>query len=144
MPTNKVENKIIRGTFGKLYINNEVRADVKSFEAKITNNYEEIYVNGDFGRKRRYMGYAVSGTVTLHKVDSFALGLYGDHPKDGSLPDVKMVTYITDPDAGGTQRVMLTDITFDEVTLAQFENNTVLEESIPFAAGGYEILETIS
>ena len=63
-------NKVIRGTFGRVWVNGELMANVKSFEAKATIDYEDLDINGDFGQKKRYMGYSIAGTMTLHKFDS--------------------------------------------------------------------------
>ena len=136
-----VVNKIIRGTFGGAWMNNEKLYDVKSVEAKVSLNYEEIHVNGEFGTGRRYMGYDVSGTLVCHKVGSRAARLYANGPKTGQLPDVVLDFALKDPDVNGAQRAVLDGVTFDEFTLAQFENNTVLEETIPFHASGYNLPE---
>lgn len=138
---NKAPNRILRGTFGKLWINDDPRHDVKSLEAKVTKNYEEIHANGDFGTYRRYMGYDISGTIVLHKVDSSIPRLEGDSPQTGVMQDIKIDFALTDPDVSGAQRVTLENVTLDEFTLGQFENNTVLEETVPFHASGYYMPE---
>ena len=81
--------------------------------------------------------------MTMHKVDSRILRLYGEGTMTGQLPDVRLDAALVDPDSSGAQRVVLFDVTLDEVTLAQFENATVLEEEVPFTAGSYKIVETI-
>ena len=142
----KVKNKIIRGTFGSVWINNTPCYEVKSVEATVTLNYEELHLNGAFGTYRRYQGYDVSGTVVLHKIDSKIPRLMGSGPKTGELPYIKMDTLITDPDVNGAQRAVMDDVTLDELMLAQFENNTLVEESVPFHASGYDMpewLETV-
>ena len=59
-------NKVFRGSFGKVWLDDEKLANVKSFEAKVSLDYEEMDVNGDLGKKQRYMGYSVSGTMVMH------------------------------------------------------------------------------
>jgi len=140
----RINNKVIRGTFGRVWVNNELIANVKSFEAKVTLDYEDIHVNGEFGVQKRYMGYSIAGTMTIHKIGSEVLRLYGAGMMNGQLPEIKVDAALADPDSAGAQRVVLYDVLFDEATLAQFENHTVLEESIPFTAGSYEITELIS
>ena len=54
-------NKIIRGSFGKVWLNDERLANVKSFEAKATMDYEDVDVNGDLGQKHRYMATVLGG-----------------------------------------------------------------------------------
>lgn len=138
---NKVRNRIIRGSFGAAWLNNEKLYEIKSMEAKVTLNYEELHLNGDFGTSRRYMGYDISGTMVLHKVSSRPSKLMGDGPKTGQLPEIKVDIALRDPDVAGAQRAVMDGVTFDEFTLGQFENNTVLEETVPFHAAGYDMPE---
>lgn len=136
-------NKVIRGTFGRVWVNGELMANVKSFEAKATIDYEDLDINGDFGQKKRYMGYSIAGTLTLHKFDSAILKLYQSAIMTGELPDVKIVASLSDPQSDGTERCALYDVHLDEITLNKFENKTVLEEEVPFTAGSFEMLDMI-
>ena len=43
-------NDIIRGTYGRVWIDGELFANVKSFEAKLTLNYEEVDLSNDLGK----------------------------------------------------------------------------------------------
>lgn len=136
-------NKIIRGSFGKVWLNDEKLANVKSFEAKATLDYEDVDVNGDLGQKHRYMGYSVAGTLTLHKYDSTVAKLMKDAIVSGAMPEIKVIAALDDPTAYGAERVALYDVTLDEVTLNKFENKGLTEEEVPFKAGSFKFLDTI-
>lgn len=136
-------NKVIRGTFGKVWLDGERMSNVKSFEAKASIDYEDMNVNGDFGTKKRYMGYSVAGTMTAHKFDSFIVGKYHKGIMTGELPELTIVAALDDPTAYGAERVALHDVKLDEITLSKFENKTLTEEEIPFTAGSYEFLDLI-
>lgn len=136
-------NKVFRGTFGKVWVDGERMSNVKSFEAKVSLEYEDMNVNGDFGTKKRYMGYSISGTMTLHKFDSFILRKYKKGVMTGELPDMTIVVALDDPTAYGAERVQLRDVNLDEITLSKFENKTLTEEEVPFTAGSYEFLDLV-
>lgn len=136
-------NKVIRGSFGKVWLNDERLANIKSFEAKAAMNYEDMDVNGSLGTQKRYMGYTITGTMTLYKFDSTVLRLMKDGIKTGVMPEIKIVTALDDPTAYGAERVVLTDVTLDEVTLSKFENKGLTEEEVPFAAGNCEFPDLI-
>lgn len=136
-------NKILRGAFGKVWIDDERFANVKSFEAKLTLNYEDVDVNGELGTKKRYMGFSGAGTIVLHKFNSAIALKLKDAIKRGEMPQIKIVAAIDDPSSSGVERVSLTDVTFDELTLSKFENKGLLEEEVPFAFGDYEFLDLI-
>lgn len=138
-----ITNKIIRGTNGRLWVNDKRLANVKSFECKIKLNYEDIDENGNPIQQRRYTGASIEGTMVLHKIDSYVLKLMKDGVMSMNLPDINMVSSVSDPSITGMERVKLSNVTFDEVDMASFENAKVGEESIPFRAGGYENTDTI-
>lgn len=136
-------NKIMRGSFGRVWVNGDLYANVKSFEAKSTLNYEEVDLSGDLGKHQRYMGYAVEGTMTLHKIDSAVAALLKDGIITGELPDISIVAKLDDPTAYGAERVELYEVTVDEVTLIKFENASIGEEEVPFKAAGFKYLDII-
>lgn len=136
-------NKVFRGSFGKLYVDGERLSNVKSFEAKVSIDYEDMSVNGDLGTKKRPIGYSISGTMTLHKFDSFILNKYKDALRTGDFPDITMDAIMDDPTAYGRESIRLNDVTFDEITLSKFENKTLTEEEVPFAAGEFDVGDMI-
>ena len=136
-------NKVIRGSFGKAWLDDEKLANIKSFEAKVSLDYEGMDVNGDLVQKHRYMGCSISGTMVLYKYDSTVLKKYKNGIVTGELPTVKIVAALDDPTAYGSERVALYDVTFDEVTLSKFENKGLTEEEVPFKAGSFEFLDLI-
>lgn len=136
-------NKILRGNFGRVWVNSELMANVKKFEAKVGLNYEEIQISNDLGTHQRYMGYTIEGTMTLHKIDSQVAHLMKDGIKTGDLPDIKIIAKLDDPSAYGAERIEMTEVTFDELTLMNFENGNVIEEEVPFKAAYFDYLDMI-
>lgn len=143
MPRSSINNKVIRGNFCSVWLNNEKLAEAKKVEAKASLSFEELDVNGQLNKEQRYMGYAGTGTLELHKVNSRIARLYAEGAKSGQLPDVKMDIAVTDPDVSGAQRCALYGVTFDEFDLGSWENGAVLSESVPFKFADYEFLEMI-
>lgn len=136
-------NKIILGTFGKVYVNNKRIANIKSFELKASLNYEEIDVNGNLIKQYKYTGSSLAGTMEVHKVDSYNINLVKDAIKTGVMPDVKIVGELTDPNIDGDEAIEITNVYLDEATLLAFTNGEVRDESTAFRAGGYNYLSTI-
>ena len=139
----EVKNKIIRGTFGRLWIDGHHMANIKSFEMKATLNYETVNINGELCEQQRYLGYGLAGTMLLHKVDTYVPNLVKKGMVTGSMPSIKFVAAVSDPDSDGSERIEVYDVTLDEITLLQFENAAVAEESVPFKAGGFRYIDTI-
>lgn len=136
-------NKVILGTFGKIFINNKRIANVKSFELKASMDYEDIKVNGNLITQYKYTGASLAGTVEVHKIDSYNINLVKDAIKTGVMPDIKIVGELSDPNTDGDESIEITGVLFDEATLLAFTNGEVRDESVAFRAGGYNYISTI-
>ena len=137
-------NQIIRGTYGRVWIDGELFANVKSFEAKLTLNYEEVDLSNDLGKHQRYMGFAGEGTMTLYKVNSKIFAKLAKAIKSGEMPEISIVGKLEDPTALGAERVSFTEVTIDEVMALKYENATIGEEEVPFKFADYEPLDLIA
>lgn len=138
----KAENCIL-GSFGKLYINNVRVAEIKSFELKASLQYEDILVNGNLITQSKYKGATLTGTMVVHKVNSFNIKLVKDAIKTGIMPSIKFLGELADPNIDGDEAIEVSDVMFDEATLLSFANGEVREESTAFRAGDYNYLSTI-
>ena len=138
----KADNCIL-GTFGKLYINNVRVAEIKSFELKASLQYEDILVNGNLITQSKYKGATLTGTMVVHKVNSFNIKLVKDGIKTGIMPSIKFLGELADPNIDGDEAIEVSDVMFDEATLLSFANGEVREESTAFRAGDYNYLSTI-
>ncbi len=136
-------NSVILGTFGKLYINNVRVAEIKSFELKASLQYEDILVNGNLITQSKYKGATLTGTMVVHKVNSFNIKLVKDAIKTGIMPSIKFLGELADPNIDGDEAIEVSNVMFDEATLLSFANGEVREESTAFRAGDYNYLSTI-
>ncbi len=136
-------NSVILGTFGKLYINNVRVAEIKSFELKASLQYEDILVNGNLITQSKYKGATLTGTMVVHKVNSFNIKLVKDAIKTGIMPSIKFLGELADPNIDGDEAIEVSDVMLDEATLLSFANGEVREESTAFRAGDYNYLSTI-
>lgn len=136
-------DKILRGSYGKVWVGNDLFSAVKQFEAKAKFDFEEVNIAGDLGEHRRLVGYKCEGTMTMHKIDSTMQRKIGEDYKNGIVPDIRIIAVLDDPTAYGAERVELTEVTFDELTLMQFANKEVVEEEVPFKCAGYNFIDLI-
>ena len=144
MAKNMKANQVINGSYGALWVDNEKLSNVKSFEAKLELNWEELNVAEDLGTHQKFMGYSGSGTMTLHKVDSFMLNKLKDGISKGVIPELMIVAKLDDPSALGAERIQFNEVTIDELTLMKFELKTPGEEEVPFKFASFTPLDTIS
>ena len=67
------ENEIMNGSGGFVWWNGRKLAVVRSFESKITGEFEDINVCGDNATYSMYNGYSGEGTLTLLKMEQILL-----------------------------------------------------------------------
>lgn len=136
-------NKILRGSFGSVWLDGEELGNIKTFEAKANLEYEDVDIAGKLGKEKRYMGFTGEGTMTLHKIDSSIASLIGEGIRTGKMPVFKIVAKLEDPTAYGAERVELTGVTINELMLLKFEQKAVREEEVPFAFSDYRLIDLI-
>lgn len=137
-------SKVINGTYGTVWVNGELWAEVDSFEAKITVSYEDVNFANESGTFKKGTGWAGEGKMTIKKIYSRVQRAMADNVKRGIYPRFEIVGKLADPGAHGSERVALHDITINEFNLMKFEQKALGSEEIPFAYSDYDMIDTIS
>lgn len=137
-------SRVINGTFGAVWVNGQKLADLESFEANVTIEYEDVYFAEDPAKHRKFMGWTGEGTLTIKKVFSRGANLLGQAVKDGTIPNLEITTRLGDPDSYGVERTSLSGVTFNSFTLANIQQRTLLTEEIGFEFSSFDLLETIA
>lgn len=136
-------NRVINGTHGAIWVNGEKWYDLESFELKIALEYEDVNMAEDTGKKRKFMGWVGTGSIVTKKVYSRGTTLLAKAVKSGNMPEITITGRLSDPGAYGTERVNVSEVTFDEFMLMKIEQKTLLQEELPFEFGDFDILESI-
>ena len=132
---------MFKGNNGTVWFNGKILATLTKFEAKISMDYEEMNFCGQYNSHNEYIGWKGEGTMSVAKVNSDVLLLLKDAIKTGNMPDLPIVSKVSDTDTGKTERVAVSGVKITEVMLAAFEAKKPTEEEIPFTFEDYEVLE---
>lgn len=136
-------NEVINGTWGEVWINDDLVDEISAFQAKIEFNKEDIDVCGEMMTQHKITGYSGTGSMTLKKTNSRMIKILSDFVKDGNEPDVTIVGKLADPANGGSERISLTGISFDDLTLFDFEVKSLGEYECPFTFTGFKVIDSI-
>ncbi len=136
-------NRFLIGTNGAVWVNGQKLSNITKVEIKVTGTFEDVNVVDDFATHSVYTGYSIEGTLTMKKIDSFVLKTLANSYANGIMPDIKIVSRLTDKSTGKNERTAITNVQFTEFYLANFESKGLIEEAVPFKAAYYEILDTI-
>lgn len=136
-------NKTLIGTNGCVWLNGEVLANLKSVEIKVSGSFEEVSYCNQSGVDNIITGWTGEGTIVCGKVNSNIIKMLADAYKNLNMPDIKIISKLTDKSTGKSERVSITGVVITEFYLAKFESKTICEEEIPIKFSDFEQLETI-
>lgn len=137
-------NKQVNGTFGAVWVNNDKWLDIEEFEAKVNVDYEDVNMAEDLATHKKMIGWSGEGSMTVKKVYSRGAALLAEAIKKGIVPEISIVGKLADPDAFGSERVALNEVTFNEATLMKFEQKTTMTEELPFNFADYDMIDLIT
>ncbi len=140
----KVEAKnVINGSHGALWLDNDEIAEVKAFQAKDEFNKEEVKLVGRMNKGYKITSVDGKGSATLHKVNSRMIKKIGRMVRQGKTPTFTLIGKLDDPDALGAERIVFKGVIFDDLTLMNWEVDSLGSVEIPFTYEDYETLELI-
>lgn len=140
---NYTPERVINGTFGEVWVDNDYMAEVTGLEAKIKLDTSDVNMTRTLKKGTKVTGISGSGTLKLNKVSSYFIRKIAENLKAGKATRATIITKLDDPEAFGTERIALNDCVFTELTLADWEAGKLGEESTPFNFSDFDILEAI-
>ncbi len=129
---------MLKGNDQKIYFDGELLATLTKAEAKITLDYEDIELCGQYGTEHEYTGYSIEGTITRKKTDSNVLKKVHEAILNGNMPQF-VITGVNLSVNGKNESVTIQNAQLTEVALLNAEAKTVVEEEIPFNASKYKV-----
>ena len=140
---NYTPDRVINGTFGEVWVDNDYMAEVIGLEAKIKLDTADVNMVRTLKKGTKVTGISGSGILKLNKVTSYFIKKIGDNIKAGKATRATIITKLDDPEALGAERIALNDCVFTELALADWEAGKLSEESIPFSFSDFDVLEAI-
>jgi len=135
--------QVINGSWGEAWLDGDYLAEIKGLEARLAIEYEDIDRPRKLGKGKKMIGYEGTGSLKLHKVTSRFIKLLSDNLKQGKQTSFTVISKLDDPDALGAERIMIKNVTLEELTLANWEAKTNGEEEIPFSFDDWEPMDLI-
>lgn len=140
-----VETKrICNGTFGELWLDGDYVGECYKAQAKVEFTKEEIKQCGMFFTDSKVVGCKGTGSLTMRKVNSRMAIKVADMVRNKQDVRFTLISKLADPDAYGAERVSVSGVQFDDLTLFDWEAQKPLETETPFIFTGYEYLDQIT
>lgn len=136
-------NQVINGTYGEVWFDDEYLAEVVSGQAKVSLTYDDVKRARCLMVGKKLIKAEGKGSIKVNHVRSNVVKKASDTIKSGRTPSYKIIIKLEDPDALGAERVALYGCKLDELTLMDWENGKITEETISFTYENYELLDVI-
>ena len=138
-----MDRRVMNGTWGQVWVNDELWAELDGFQAKSSYNKESILLCGNMVEGSKVTSIKNTGSISVKKIYT------RNHTRTNDLMDGKdvrctIVAKLADPDAYGAERVALYDVSFDEETIMDFSAGNIAKANYPFTFGRREWLDVVT
>ena len=135
--------RVVSGTWGEVWLDGDKVSECYGLQAKASFNKEDIALCGQMASDKKVTSIDCTGSLRLHKVTSRMAQAIGENIRNGRDVRFTIVSKLKDPDAYGAERVVLRNVRFDDLTLADWEAKSVGKVECPFTFTDYEFLDVI-
>lgn len=135
--------RVVSGTWGEVWLDGDKVSECYGLQAKASFNKEDIALCGQMASDKKVKSIDCTGSLRLHKVTSRMAQAIGENIRNGRDVRFTIVSKLKDPDAYGAERVVLRNVSFDDLTLADWEAKSVGKVECPFTFTDYEFLDVI-
>lgn len=135
--------RVISGTWGQVWLDGEQVGECYGLQAKSTFTKEDVAICGQMAVDSKVTSIKNTGSLRLHKVSSRMAGAIGGAIRNGRDVRFTIISKLADPDSYGAERVALKNVSFDNLTLADWEAKTMGKVECPFTFTDFEYLDMI-
>ncbi len=135
--------RVMSGTWGEVWLDNEYVGECYGLQAKSSFEKEDVMMCGRMAVDKKIKSISNTGSLKMHKVSSRMAVAIGGAVQAGRVLRFTIVSRLNDPDAYGAERVVLRNVSFDDLTLADWEVAVSGKVEAPFTFTDYEFLDVV-
>lgn len=135
--------RIMSGTWGELWLNSEYVGECYKCQAKYSFTKQSVTLPGQMAEDAKVTGMKGTGSLGLHKVNSRMAAVIGDAIQNGKDLRFTVISKLDDPDSYGAERVTLYNVSFDDLTLADWEVSVNGKVECPFTFTKHKFLDVV-
>lgn len=135
--------RVMSGTWGEVWLDNDYVGECYGLQAKVSFNKEDVPMCGQMATDKKVKSISCTGSMRMHKVSSRMANAIGSAISGGKDPRFTVISKLNDPDAYGAERVVLKNVSFDDLTLADWEVAVNGKVEAPFSFTGYEFIDSV-
>lgn len=135
--------RVMSGTFGEAWLDNEYVGEIYKAQAKSSFNKEKVARCGVMAADYKVSSIENKGSLGMYKINSRMARAIGEMIRNGRDIRFTVILKLADPDAYGAERVQLTGVSFDDLTLADWESGVTGKIEAPFTFADFKFLDLV-
>ena len=147
MATNVTSDRVLNGSYGQLWLDGVLMAEVYGLDAQIEVLKSEVPMCGtSSGVGKKFTGWNGTGSLRINKVSSSFVRKQAEAVKNGKPLVSTIISKLADPSVAkyGHERVELRGVQFDTISLAQWEAGQLVQQEVPFTFDDFVFLNSIA
>lgn len=130
------------GTWGQVWLDGELMAECYGCQIKVNKSKDDVARCRTLINGKKMTAVSITGTVRIYNATSRMIQLEAEAIKQGKDLRHTIISDLDDPDNPNNQRIAVKGVSFDDLTLADWEAAKLGQIEIPFTAEDYEILDS--
>ena len=128
--------KVINGTYGSIWIDSEKINECYGLTATMEVKREVVKVCGDLWEHNKMVGAKGKGSIKMNRVTTRSIEKVFNIIETGKDAVFEIQSMLADPDSLGRETIVMKNVTFDELSLQNWEANTPGTYELPFSFAG--------
>lgn len=130
------------GTWGQLWLDGEQVSECYGCQIKVNKTKDNVNRCRTLTTGKKMTAVDITGTVRIYNATSRLIKLEAAALKQGKDLRHTIISNLDDPDNPNNQRIAVTGVSFDDLTLADWQAAQLGQIEAPFTAEAYEILDS--
>lgn len=130
------------GTWGQLWLDGDQVAEAYGCQIKVNKTKEDVVRCRTLINGKKMTAVAITGTVRIYNATSRLIQLEGEALKQGIDLRHTIISNLDDPDNPSNQRIAVKGVSFDDLTLADWQAAQLGQIEAPFTAEDFDILDS--
>lgn len=131
--TNFTENDVLNGKYYSLWLNGDLRGEVKTASAETALKTEEIPIAGQLGNGIVITGASGTGTLTFYKVFGNLSKDINAALKSGKAFTFDLISELTDAGETDSERIIIEDCKITKWKIIDEDISKILDQSFDFS-----------
>lgn len=135
-------SQVRSGTWGTMWLDGDMVAECYGCQAKVNKTKEDVARCRTLTAGKKMTALSGTGTVRIYNATSRLIQLEAEALKRGRDLRHTIISNLEDPDNPNNQRIALKGVSFDDLTLADWEAAKLGSIEAPFTFEDFDILDS--